>query len=147
MPSKFSKNGWPNFTKDIVNIETQKGNTIIEVPMTTDSILGFDLPVCGGGYLRLFPNALTQFSFNRVAKKRPVIVYMHPYELDTEKYPDYYFEELSRCGFKKRILMKSNWINRSSVYTKLDNILNKNNFDTLINITRNLESKLPTLKI
>jgi polysaccharide deacetylase family protein (PEP-CTERM system associated) len=147
MPSKFSRHGWPDFSHDIIKVETQKGNSIIEVPMTTDSILGLNFPVCGGGYLRLFPSSFTENSFMRIAKKRPVIVYMHPYEVDTEKYPDYYFDELKKSGLKKRLLMKSFWINRPTVYHKLDNLVKKNSFDTLYNITRSLEPKIKTVKV
>jgi polysaccharide deacetylase family protein (PEP-CTERM system associated) len=47
--------GWPGFRPDIHEITLQSGRTIIEVPMSTVSILGRALPACGGGYLRHFP--------------------------------------------------------------------------------------------
>ena len=147
MPCKLNRYGWPGFSKDIVRIETEKGNSLIEVPMTTDSFFGKDFPTCGGGYLRLFPYFLTQNSFNRISAKRPVNVYMHPYELDIEKYPDYYFEELKKCNLKKRLLMKSFWINRSTVYNKIDNLLKTSQFDLMINIVNDMKTDVKLIKL
>ena len=56
---------------------------LIEFPMSTMGFLGRKLPVCGGGYLRLFPLALTCHAINELNRKRqPAIVYLHPWELD-----------------------------------------------------------------
>jgi polysaccharide deacetylase family protein (PEP-CTERM system associated) len=57
---------------------------LIEFPMSTIDFLGRKLPVCGGGYFRLFPLALT---FRAIAtlnrdRQQPAIVYLHPWELD-----------------------------------------------------------------
>ena len=76
-----------------------------------------------------------------ITKERPAIVYIHPYELDTEKYPGYYFNELKRTTFINRNKMKSMWINRKSVYPKLSSLLQDFEFDTMINVVRNQESK------
>jgi hypothetical protein len=52
--------------------------------MSTIEVLGRRLPVCGGGYLRLFPLALTLRAIDVLNRERrqPAIVYLHPWELD-----------------------------------------------------------------
>jgi polysaccharide deacetylase family protein (PEP-CTERM system associated) len=57
---------------------------LIEFPMSTMEFLGRKLPVCGGGYLRLFPFALTCRAITVLNHERqqPAIVYLHPWELD-----------------------------------------------------------------
>jgi polysaccharide deacetylase family protein (PEP-CTERM system associated) len=57
---------------------------LLEFPMSTMEFFGRRLPVCGGGYLRLFPLALTCRAIAELNRKRrqPAIVYLHPWELD-----------------------------------------------------------------
>lgn len=128
MPIKGFRYGWPEFPKEIQELTTTKGNNLIEVPLTTMNVLGYQVPVCGGGYLRLFPYLFTKKVFEKISTERPVIVYMHPYELDTERYPEYYFDELVKSDFIKRTRMKSMWWNRKSVYKKLEKLLSKYQF-------------------
>jgi polysaccharide deacetylase family protein (PEP-CTERM system associated) len=137
MPAKVIRYGWPGFPKDIHEISTEAGNQLIEVPLSTLSVLGKKIPVCGGGYLRLFPYSFTKKAFEKVAAQRPVIIYLHPYELDTLQYPDYYFEQLEKSSLSKRMKMKSMWINRKSVYGKLEKILSKHTFGRLSDIITN----------
>lgn len=141
MPIDGFRYGWPGFSKDITTVKTSSGEQLTEVPLSTMSIFGRELPVCGGGYLRLFPATFNKMAFKRITKDRPVIVYIHPYELDTKPYPEYYFNELDKSGFLKRNKMKSMWINRKSVYPKLSSLLEEYQFDTLINIVRNSKSE------
>ena len=60
------------------------GRSIIEVPMSTVTVLGKTLPVTGGGYIRHFPYVVTKCIIKHIQKQRPVIVFMHPHEIDTE---------------------------------------------------------------
>lgn len=74
--------GWPGFRTDIHKITLDSGRTIIEVPLSTISIAGVVLPVCGGGYLRHFPLAITRWAIRRIQRERPAIVYVHPYDIE-----------------------------------------------------------------
>jgi len=123
MPVKGRRYGWQGFSKEITTIRTESGRTLVEVPMSVGKFLGKELPVCGGGYLRLFPFRFTKKMFERIGSERPVIVYMHPYELDTERYPDEYFEALKNSKWMKQIKMRSMWINRKNTYCKLEELL------------------------
>lgn len=147
MPAKMRRYGWPGFPKTITSIESPSGHKLTEVPLSVLPVLGRDIPVCGGGYLRLFPERLTKLAMRRITKERPAILYIHPYELDTEPYPDYYFDELNRTGFLNRNKMKSMWINRRSVYPKLSSLLTSFSFDTMINVIRDQKSLHGGLKL
>ena len=76
--------GWPGFPLDIHKIPLETGRQIIEVPLSTISLLGKRLPSCGGGYLRHFPGFVTRWAMRRVAQKRPAVLYMHPYEIELD---------------------------------------------------------------
>jgi polysaccharide deacetylase family protein (PEP-CTERM system associated) len=56
---------------------------ITEVPLSVVTFAGRAWPVAGGGYLRLYPYRLTRWAMRRIqGEGRPVVVYIHPYELD-----------------------------------------------------------------
>jgi len=58
---------------------------LIEFPPTTLRVLGTNVPVAGGGYLRLLPARLILAALRRVNRLgHPAIVYFHPWELDPE---------------------------------------------------------------
>jgi polysaccharide deacetylase family protein (PEP-CTERM system associated) len=62
-------------------------NGLYEIPLSCVNILGRDIPVAGGGYLRHFPYWWTKYALQRLESKRcPGIVYMHPYEFENS-YP------------------------------------------------------------
>lgn len=60
---------------------------LVEVPMTTVRWGRLALPCGGGGYLRLYPLAVTRAAIRRVHRRhrRPVVLYVHPWELDPEQ--------------------------------------------------------------
>ena len=86
-PRAGKRYGWPGFSKDICKIDLPSGQSIIEVPMSTVTVLGKTLPAAGGGYIRHFPYAVTKWAMKQVQKERPVIAYLHPYEIDTKVWP------------------------------------------------------------
>jgi len=61
-----------------------KGRQIIEFPLSTVKFFGFNAPVSGGGYMRLFPYAVIKRGLTRINddEKHAFVVYMHPWELD-----------------------------------------------------------------
>jgi polysaccharide deacetylase family protein (PEP-CTERM system associated) len=52
---------------------------IIEFPMTVLKI-GINIPIAGGFYLRILPLWFLKLAIRHVNKKRPVIIYIHPWE-------------------------------------------------------------------
>jgi len=58
-------------------------NGLFEVPMSCAELAGRRIPCSGGGYFRLLPYAVTRGLMRRCnAQKRPVIFYLHPWEID-----------------------------------------------------------------
>lgn len=83
-PILHDRYGIPDFPREPHRIEDGPGSGMIEVPMTTLRVLGRNVPLGGGGYLRLLPlayNSLGLRWFER-RERRPFVVYFHPWELD-----------------------------------------------------------------
>ncbi len=61
-----------------------RGEGILEVPITTVSVLNHNLPCGGGGYFRLVPYRMSRWAIRRVNRRdrRPAVFYFHPWELD-----------------------------------------------------------------
>jgi polysaccharide deacetylase family protein (PEP-CTERM system associated) len=61
--------------------------SIAEVPLSTLRIAGLNLPVAGGGYLRLLPYALTHLALLYLNRQegQPAVVYFHPWEIDPDQ--------------------------------------------------------------
>jgi polysaccharide deacetylase family protein (PEP-CTERM system associated) len=74
----------PRFPYEIWSDGTAR---LIEFPIGTARIFGWNMPIGGGGYFRLAPYSFTRFGFQRVnsAERRPVMFYLHPWELDSDQ--------------------------------------------------------------
>lgn len=57
---------------------------IVELPMTAWQAGAMRLPVSGGFYLRALPTTLLRYALRRVARCRPIVLYLHPWEADIE---------------------------------------------------------------
>lgn len=55
-----------------------------EFPPATIRVAGVNLPIAGGGYLRIVPYSFIKISINRTAHDLYKTFYFHPYELDVE---------------------------------------------------------------
>lgn len=62
-------------------------HNLVEYPLSTSRILGQNIPVCGGGYFRLFPYWFTRWALQRinVQEQQPFIFYFHPWEIDPDQ--------------------------------------------------------------
>lgn len=84
-PMSLPRYGINNFSTKDVLYNLPNGSQIIELPMTTAKILNNQIPVSGGGYIRLLPSSLIQKIFKNIeASDKDSMLYMHPYEFDTE---------------------------------------------------------------
>lgn len=74
---------WGRFP-EIVN---NKDHRIYEVPPSTFRIFGYNIPIAGGGYLRLFPAHFISYCIRRIntVERKPAVIYFHPWELDTDQ--------------------------------------------------------------
>jgi polysaccharide deacetylase family protein (PEP-CTERM system associated) len=57
---------------------------ILEVPVSTISVRGLNLPCGGGGYFRLLPYQISRWQIRRVNRVdgQPSVFYFHPWEID-----------------------------------------------------------------
>jgi len=82
-PVKHDLYGDPMSPRDTFRMKLDSGRPLFEIPATTLNILGKNLPVCGGGYLRHSPLWYTAGIIRRLNRAgRPALVYVHPWELD-----------------------------------------------------------------
>jgi polysaccharide deacetylase family protein (PEP-CTERM system associated) len=59
-------------------------NGILELPPTTLTLLGRNLPAAGGGWFRLLPYSMSRWMLRRVneQERAPCMFYFHPWEID-----------------------------------------------------------------
>lgn len=134
MPIRTSHYGWPGIRRDIHALLLPDDRKLIEVPLSVVNILGKTIPACGGGYLRYFPYGFTRKAFQIIQSQRPVIVYLHPYELDIAKYPDYFYAAQDSLSFSKRLPIKLFRLNKGTVKRKLNSLLKEFHFGPMIEI-------------
>jgi polysaccharide deacetylase family protein (PEP-CTERM system associated) len=81
---RHDKYGYPEAPR--VPFRAPSGTGIYEYPMTTFRAWGQNMPVGGGGYLRIFPFWYTSFGIRQAQRQQvPVISYIHPWELDPDQ--------------------------------------------------------------
>ena len=61
-----------------------RGGGVLEIPLTTASVLGRNIPCSGGGYFRLMPYGMSRWCMTRARWQRrsPIVFYCHPWEFD-----------------------------------------------------------------
>jgi len=118
-PIHHDRYGIPHSPRQPFRIVTPSG-PIVEYPMTTFRLWGeHNLPVAGGGYLRLLPWWYTQLGLNRARKERvPVIAYIHPWEIDPA-------QPRLNPGMKTRI---RHYTNLGKTYNRLSTMLQSGEF-------------------
>ncbi len=126
-PIRHDRYGIPGARCEIHPIKTAAG-TVWEFPMSVARLSGISLPASGGGYFRLYPYRLTErliTSINRAG--RPVMFYVHPWELDPSQ-PD-----VRGVSWLAR---RRHRINLRSTETKLERLLSDFRFDSMANVMR-----------
>jgi len=123
-PIHHDRYGFPEADRFPHIIERDNG-TIIEFPPSTYHLFGQNIPVAGGGYLRLFPLQVTKTAIKRINahEKQPCILYFHPWEIDIHQ------PRLSG-RWKSKI---RHYLNLSSTMPKLTTFLNEFKFRPLSN--------------
>lgn len=130
-PISGRRYGWLNFPPDIHRMDLGAGRGIIEAPMSAVHIFGKPIPACGGGYLRHFPYWFTRWAFDRVARHRAVIVYVHPYEIDTDPPPEWFAQAMGAAPRKTRRFHAIQSRNRAGVAGKLNRLIADHEFAPL----------------
>jgi polysaccharide deacetylase family protein (PEP-CTERM system associated) len=79
-PIKHDHYGMPDSPRFAYRV----GSGLLEVPVTTNRVLGRNLPSSGGGYFRLLPYPVSRWLLKRVnrTENESAIFYFHPWEID-----------------------------------------------------------------
>ena len=86
-PIRHDLYGIPHHQRFFHRIHGNGSQSLAEFPLSTVRLAGVNLPVAGGGYLRLFPYFVTHLAMRRLnhLERQPAVVYFHPWELDPDQ--------------------------------------------------------------
>jgi len=84
-PILHDRYGMPGANPLCHRLSTEVG-PLWEIPPSTVKFVGLQVPIAGGGYFRLFPYPMLRQLLKRVeAKGHPLVIYLHPWELDPDQ--------------------------------------------------------------
>jgi polysaccharide deacetylase family protein (PEP-CTERM system associated) len=130
-PVRHDRYGIPDFPRHPVVLEGRDGATIWEFPMTTKRVFGRNLPVAGGGWMRLLPGALMRRALAREnAAGSPTIVYLHPWELDPAQ---------PRIATAPRKARFRHYLNLDRMRARLDRLLTTFRYGTVTEVLATLD--------
>jgi len=86
-PIRHDRYGFPAYSRFPKMEATGTDGKILEIPLSTIKIFGENLPVGGGGYLRMYPLWFSHYAIRELneKEKKSAIVYVHPWELDPDQ--------------------------------------------------------------
>jgi polysaccharide deacetylase family protein (PEP-CTERM system associated) len=86
-PVHHDRYGIPGAARTPHRMVTPNGSSIVEWPLATATVLGYRLPVAGGGYFRLLPYWFSRWGLASINNRDrwPFIFYLHPWEIDPEQ--------------------------------------------------------------
>jgi polysaccharide deacetylase family protein (PEP-CTERM system associated) len=133
-PISGRRYGWPGFPLEIHEMKLLGGRRLIEAPLSTVCLFGQHLPACGGGYLRHFPAFVSIWAFRRIQRHRPVIVYLHPYEIEVGAPPPDTSHLASAEAARVRRFHALQLRNRETVEPKIKRLLERFQFAPLAKV-------------
>jgi polysaccharide deacetylase family protein (PEP-CTERM system associated) len=85
-PIRHDRYGIPVSERQVYRL-ARTGGTLFEVPGSTTTLAGMNLPIGGGGYFRILPYWWTRWGIARLNQEegRPAVFYLHPWEIDPEQ--------------------------------------------------------------
>lgn len=114
------RTGIPGFDPSLHPLE----NGLVEFPVSTMDVFGFDFGV-GGGYFRLLPYGFFKEKIGAILKNRHCIFYLHPWELDVK--------QPKVKGISKRIQF-THYVNLYSMEEKLNRLMGDFECTSITNI-------------
>lgn len=120
-PIRHDIYGIPDAPRTPFHVVTPSGR-LLEYPISTFRLSGSpNLPVGGGGYLRLLPFWYTRLGYHRVrAERLPLIAYVHPWEIDPDQ---------PRLAGRARSRLR-HYTNLAGMYDRLDALLRLGEFSS-----------------
>jgi polysaccharide deacetylase family protein (PEP-CTERM system associated) len=103
---------------------------LFELPSTTARILGQNLPLAGGAFLRLLPLSVFRWALRRANRcGHPGVFYLHPPDLDARDQDPH--EPRCNPTFRKRLLQWELYVGRSGNERKLRKLLSEFPFTSI----------------
>ncbi|UPK72766.1 polysaccharide deacetylase family protein [Chitinophaga filiformis] len=141
-PMKLRRYGIANFNTSDMLYELPNGRSLVELPLTVIDWKQKKIPVAGGGYMRLLPKFYLDRVFRDLSKRQQnVMLYMHPYEFDTEyincseNYPPGTSYSKTRT-----FIANMRWnLFRNSIRPKINALLQSYNFITCLKKAENVK--------
>lgn len=85
-PMRHDRYGMPGAQATPHRLVTERGNAIVEFPISVVRLRGITLPVGGGGYFRILPYGLTKWGLDTLnARGQEFVFYIHPWEIDPDQ--------------------------------------------------------------
>ncbi|MDA8347838.1 MAG: DUF3473 domain-containing protein [Pseudomonadota bacterium] len=82
-PIRHDRYGIPEASSEPGPFTAPSGRSLVEFPMVPASVFGTKVPVCGGGYFRIFPYWLTRAGLRQInGRGQAFPFYLHPWEID-----------------------------------------------------------------
>jgi len=121
-PIRHDTYGSPRSPRFAYRISPSEHISILEIPPSTTRILGVNVPVAGGGYLRMFPYWFIRHSVRKLNRSgRAAMLYFHPWELD-------HHQKRIDAGTKSRV---RHYTNLKAFDSKLRRLLSDFRFSTI----------------
>jgi polysaccharide deacetylase family protein (PEP-CTERM system associated) len=125
---RYGISGWPVGPSQA---RMQSGAVLVEVPVAVVKYGALWLPVAGGGYFRLLPQALLRRALSSIiAAGRPAIVYCHPYEIAPEEIDEY-------KGFVSPLFLQYQRLGRSQFESRLNHLFSELSFGRMDSVLAN----------
>jgi polysaccharide deacetylase family protein (PEP-CTERM system associated) len=125
--------------KSLIKIKLNDNSDFFEVAPTSFKFLGKKLTLLSGNYLRVLPFKIIKCIYQLDIGKHPVIMYLHPYEIDSRLAPEPLENKINQSSLKTKFEVKVNRFNRSKLIDRLDCLLNKYEFTTMVNLIKESE--------
>jgi len=86
-PIRRDRYGIPNGNRFPYTIIGKNGTSIVEIPLSTVTVFNQNIPIAGGGYLRLFPYRFIRWGLRKIIERenQSIIIYLHPWEMDKDQ--------------------------------------------------------------
>jgi hypothetical protein len=112
---RYGIDGW-NVAPQVIDLAN--GASIIEVPVAVWRVGRWRVPIAGGGYFRVLPQSVIERGLRSVARDRPAVVYVHPYEFSDGELAEY-------NGSIPRTLRLSQGLGRGHFVPRIRSLLEK----------------------
>jgi polysaccharide deacetylase family protein (PEP-CTERM system associated) len=128
-PVRHDRYGIPGAPRGPYRLRTPAGGLLVEVPPSTVILWRWAVPVAGGGYLRLYPEAFTHWAIRRLNERdaMPANIYVHPWEVDPEQ------PRMAGLSWKSRV---RHYINLGTTLGKLRRLFRTHRFGPLGEIVK-----------